>query len=203
MFPLILSLIEKLPFEVSSSQQQKLLLFVEALKKWNTAYNLTAIRDQKKMVSHHIMDSLSVLPFVGEGSIADVGTGAGLPGVPLAILLPHQKFHLIDSNAKKTRFIKQVCHELKIENISVHNQRVENMDIRVDRVISRAFSSLNDFIKGSQSLLEKEGVFLAMKGKIPQKEIDLLPSDLFSLSIHPIKVPGMDAERHLIEIIKK
>lgn len=193
----------QLPFVVSDQQHQKLWQYLEALQKWNQAFNLTAIRDKKKMITHHLMDSLAVAPFVTSELIADVGTGAGLPGIPLAILFPEKSFHLVDSNVKKTRFVTQVAHQLLLKNVEVHHQRVEQLGIKVDQVISRAFASLADFINVTEHLLKDGGEFLAMKGKIPQTEIDLLPSDTFLVATEVIEVPGLDAERHLIHIKTK
>lgn len=189
-----------LSFKVSAENQQKLLVYLEQLKKWNKTYNLTAITDPEKMLSHHIMDSLVVSPFVLAERIADVGTGAGLPGIPLAILHPDKQFLLVDSNGKKVRFMRQVAHLLGLKNVVAKHSRVELVEEKVDMVLSRAFASLQDMISSTVHLLEKGGEFLAMKGKVPQQEMVELGDNVEVISINKIEVPGLIAERCLIKI---
>lgn len=189
-----------LSFKVSEENQQKLLVYLEQLKKWNKTYNLTAITDPEKMLSHHIMDSIVVSPFVLAERIADVGTGAGLPGIPLAILHPDKQFLLVDSNGKKVRFMRQVAHLLGLKNVVAKHSRVELVEEKVDMVLSRAFASLQDMISSTVHLLEKGGEFLAMKGKVPQQEMVKLGDNVEVISINKIEVPGLIAERCLIKI---
>lgn len=190
-----------------SIQREKLLQFLLLLNKWNQAYNLTGIKAVEDMLSLNIFDSLVLVPHVlakGQkiGQLADVGTGAGLPGIPLAILLPTWHFTLIDSNSKKTRFIFQALVELGIDNVSVVHARVEDYAIQtqVDIVTSRAFSSLADFVQACRHLLAPAGKFLAMKGQYPAQEIAELPEAYKVEEVHRLQVPGMGAERHLVEI---
>ncbi len=189
-----------LNFKVSEENQQKLLVYLEQLKKWNKTYNLTAITDPEKMLSHHIMDSIVVSPFVLAERIADVGTGAGLPGIPLAILHRDKQFLLVDSNGKKVRFMRHVAHLLGLKNVVAKHSRVELVEEKVDMVLSRAFASLQDMISSTVHLLEKGGEFLAMKGKVPQQEMVELGDNVEVISINKIEVPGLIAERCLIKI---
>lgn len=189
-----------LSFKLSLENQQKLLVYLEQLKKWNKTYNLTAITDPKKMLSHHIMDSVVVSPFILAERIADVGTGAGLPGIPLAILHPEKQFLLVDSNGKKVRFMRQVAHLLGLKNVVAKHSRVELLQEKVDLVISRAFASLQDMISSTAHLLEKDGEFLAMKGKVPQQEMDKLGDNVEVINTREIEVPGLIAERCLVRI---
>jgi len=196
-------LCEKLSFVVSDEQQQKLLEYLQQLAKWNKTYNLTAINDKSKMLTHHIMDSLAISPFVTQKNIADVGTGAGLPGIPLAIVHHETTFYLIDSNGKKVRFIKQSAHQLGLKNVIALHKRVESVNLKVDAVVSRAFASLQDMIKATTSLLNPDGIFLAMKGKFPQQELNTLGVDVVLKNNYPIKVPGLEAHRCLIALQKQ
>ncbi len=193
-------LCDELDFKVSSSKQQKLLSFLQQLEKWNKAYNLTAITDRDKMLSHHIMDSIVISPFVKQHKVADVGTGAGLPGIPLAILHPEKQFLLIDCNGKKIRFIRQTAHNLGLKNVTVLQQRVEDVEKQVDVVISRAFASLQDMAQGCEKLLNTSGCLLAMKGKRPTKELEQLNNKWHVVAEHNMSVPGLSAERCLIHL---
>lgn len=189
--------------ELSSDQIQSLLNYHQLLMKWNKAYNLTAVRDPNEMIERHLLDSLSVLKyFKDESPILDVGTGAGLPGIPLAIALPETQVTLLDCNSKKTRFLVQVVAELSLKNVQVTHERVERLSpITPFKVItSRAFASLEDMVNGCEHLLAKEGRFLAMKGRVPEEELAALPEHIHCLSTYPLFVPGCDGERHLIEL---
>lgn len=181
----------------------KVLAYVELLLKWNQAYNLTGIRDPEAMLRLNILDSLALLPWFDRPRIADVGSGAGLPGIPLAIYLPQSRFLLIDSNSKKTRFMFQAKVSLGLDNVSVWQGRVEGYasGAQVDIVTSRAFASLADFVRSSRHLLAPGGVFLAMKGQYPHEEIEALPPGIRVSAVHALRVPGVAAERHLVEIV--
>ncbi|MDN7125362.1 16S rRNA (guanine(527)-N(7))-methyltransferase RsmG [Pseudidiomarina terrestris] len=184
------------------SQQQQLVRLVELLAKWNKAYNLTSVRDPEQMLSRHIVDSLVVLPFLSGHRFIDVGTGPGLPGLPLAIVQPEKEFVLLDSLGKRIRFIRQVCHELGINNVNAVQSRVENYDpeTKFDGVISRAFASLNDMLNWCRHLPTADGQFYALKGVYPQAELDTLPAHYNVEKVVELKVPGVDAERHLVII---
>lgn len=182
------------------SVQAKLLAYVALLYKWNKTYSLTALREQDKAVSHHLIDSLSVLPFVPDGNLLDVGSGGGMPGIPLAIARPELQVTLLDSNSKKTAFLQQAAIELGLPNVSVHVGRVEQYH-PVDgfaAITSRAFAELADFVGLSRHLLAPEGCWLAMKGQWPHDEINRLPDDVRVHAVHRLDVPGVDGERHLV-----
>ncbi len=192
----------KLSLRLSDLQVAKLLAYVEELARWNRAYNLTAVRDPKEMVYLHLLDSLAILPYLRGRQFADVGTGAGIPGIPLAIACPERRFHLIDSNGKKTRFVFQVRNLLGLDNVIETQARVEAFrpDTGYDGVISRAFASVPDMITGCAHLVRQGGRFYAMKGKLPQDELRQLPKNYKVVASRVLGVPGVDAERHLIEI---
>jgi len=187
----------------SELQVDLLLAFVQLIEKWNKTYNLTAIRHREDILRLHILDSLALIPFVKGNEIADIGTGAGLPGIPLAIFLPDKQFTLVDSNSKKTRFVQQAILELKLKNVEVKHSRVEDLGQagRYDAVMSRAFASLGDIMKLTQYLLQEEGVLVAMKGHTPQDELDVL--EVGQYKVDEIRIPGVDAERCVIQINKK
>ncbi len=192
----------QLKLSLSERQIQLLLEYLALLHKWNRAYNLTAVRDPLQMVSRHLLDSLSVGEFISGERIIDVGTGPGLPGIPLAILHPQKAFTLLDSNGKRTRFLQQVKMELELPNISIHNGRVETHQPQplYDEVISRAFASLLDMLSWTADVCAENGRFLAMKGQYPGDELEQLPPQFRLQSAHRLLVPGSDAERHLLII---
>ena len=171
------------------------------LSKWNRAYNLTAIRDQEQMLSHHILDSLVVAPYLEGQRILDVGTGPGFPGLPLAMFAPERDFILLDSNAKKTRFISQVLLELGLNNVEVVTSRVEDYSPEqpVDTVLSRAFTSLSEFVQKTARLCVKKGLLIAMKGRYPTDELKALNPDA-DYKVKKLQVPDLDAQRHLVLI---
>ena len=179
---------------------EKLLAYVALLYKWNKTYSLTALKEQDKAVSHHLLDSLSILPFIPAGRLLDVGSGGGTPGIPLAIARPDVAVTLLDSNTKKTAFLQQAAIELGLRNISVHAGRVEQYHPQVgfEAVTSRAFAELADFVALSAHLLVENGAWLAMKGVYPQAEIERLPSVIAVEVVHRLKVPELEAERHLV-----
>lgn len=191
--------ISKLDLELSEHQVDQLIRYLNLLIKWNKAYNLTAVRDPMEMVDRHLIDSLSVVPYIEGKRIIDVGSGPGLPGIPLAICYPELPVTTLDSNGKKTRFQLQVKAELSLQNLTVINERVENCDFEpFDQVISRAFASLQDMINWTHQLCNKDGVFLAMKGLYPEEELSALPDDFELKTCHRLNVPGTEGERHLL-----
>lgn len=195
----------ELNLNCSPLQLEKLLKYLELLQRWNKAFNLTAIRDPLQMVRLHLLDSLAIHPYVqGLKSIIDVGTGPGLPGIPLAILNPEINFTLLDSNGKKTRFLFQAINELKLTNASEINHRVEAYQPNqlFDAVISRAFSSISDMLNQCDHLVSDQGCFLAMKGKKPDSELSQMTKAYKVVEVSEVNVPLIDSERHLIKIIK-
>ena len=180
--------------------QAKLLAYVALLYKWNRTFSLTSMREQDKAVSHHLLDSLAILPYTPAGTLLDVGSGGGMPGIPLAIARPELQVVLLDSNTKKTAFLQQAAIELRLPNISVHVGRVEQYHPAkgFSAITSRAFSELADFIALSKPLLANDGRWLAMKGVWPHEEIARLPADLAVEAVHRLNVPGVDGERHLV-----
>ena len=189
-----------LGIDLPPAAQEKLLAYATLLYKWNKTFSLTAMREQDKAVSHHLLDSLAVLPFVTAGSLLDVGSGGGMPGIPLAIAHPDLQVTLLDSNSKKTAFLKQAAIELALPNISVHCGRVEQYHpaIGFSAITSRAFSELADFVSLSHHLLAANGRWLAMKGVWPHEEIRRLPEDIAVDAVHRLVVPGVEGERHLV-----
>lgn len=179
----------------------QLIEYLELLVKWNKAFNLTAVRDPVEMVSKHLLDSLAVLPYIGEGLIADVGSGAGLPGIPLALARPQTKFVLIDSNGKKTRFLKQVKMNLQLDNVEVVNQRVEDYQpaLYFDAVIARAYADTRLILESTAHLHKIGTRILVMQGKL-DTAIDE-PGYVLKQA-HTLDIYGLDAERHLLEITK-
>ncbi|WP_222910167.1 16S rRNA (guanine(527)-N(7))-methyltransferase RsmG [Pseudomonas sp. DNDY-54] len=188
--------------ELSDAQQEQLLAYLALLNKWNKAYNLTAVRDPAEMVSRHLLDSLSVAPHVEQSGSRwlDVGSGGGMPGIPLAILFPERRFTLLDSNGKKTRFLTQVKLELKLDNVDVVHSRVEQFkpEQAFTGITSRAFSSLADFANWTRHLGNSDTYWLAMKGVQPDDELQALPADFQLARCLVLKVPGCQGQRHLL-----
>ncbi|MDK9558307.1 16S rRNA (guanine(527)-N(7))-methyltransferase RsmG [Marinobacter sp. M216] len=189
---------------LSDAQQQQLLDFLALLNKWNRAYNLTAVRDEREMVSRQLLDSLSILPWVTTGHLLDVGAGGGLPGIPLAIALPERRFTLLDSNGKKTRFLNQCVLELGLSNVEVIHGRAEACapEQPFSQISSRAFTALDNLVAWCGDLLANEGEFLAMKGQFPDDEVAALPAGWRVKSHQSLAVPGADGERHLLVIAR-
>ena len=187
---------------LDDKQQNTLIKYVELLNKWNKTYNLTAVRQPEQMVTRHLLDSLSICPYLRGKRVLDVGTGAGLPGIPLAVVFPERHFTLLDSNNKKTRFVVQAVSELELPNVDVVQSRVEEFESAelFDTIITRAYSVIGDMVEQTAHLLASDGVFLAMKGVNPVAEIDALSSGYTIEESHVIKVPGLEEERHLLEI---
>ncbi len=178
--------------------QRKLLAFRDLLLKWNKTYNLTALRDPAQAISHHLLDSLAILPYVGAGPLLDVGSGGGLPGIPLAISKPERSVSMVDTVQKKTTFLQQAVIELGLKNVTVHHARVEEMQGQYAQISSRAFAELGQFVSLTRHLLAPGGRWLAMKGLRPDDELKALPVNVTVEAILPLAVPGLDAERHLI-----
>jgi len=198
-------LIAQTSLQISDQQIQLLIQYVELLHKWNKAYNLTSVRDPQDMLIKHIMDSLMVGEVLQGKSFIDVGTGPGLPGIPLAILYPERNFVLLDSLGKRITFLRQVVFQLKLTNVQPVKARVEvyQGEIPFDGVLSRAFSSLNDMVSWCSNLItEDHGQFFALKGQYPTDELANLPENICLVSSHEIKVPELVGERHVM-VLKK
>lgn len=187
-------------YHFSDEIENQFLIFLTLLERWNKVFNLTAIRDPSEMVLLHLLDSLSINPYLHGTTMLDVGTGAGLPGIPLAIINRDKKWTLLDSNSKKTRFLTHVKQELKLTNVEIIHTRAECWRPHhcFDSIISRAFSSLSEMVEMTQHLLCPNGQFLAMKGVYPEKEIEALPKTTNVLAVHPLKIKGLDAQRCLV-----
>ncbi len=194
----------EMDLSLTDAQQQQLLAFLGLLNKWNRAYNLTAVRDEREMVSRQLLDSLSILRWVATEHLLDVGAGGGLPGIPLAIALPEKRFTLLDSNGKKTRFLHQCVLELGLGNVEVIHGRAE--DCRPEepftQISSRAFTALENLVNWCGDLLANEGEFLAMKGQFPDDEVAALPTAWQVKSTHSLDVHGANGERHLLLIAR-
>ena len=180
----------------------KLTGYLLLLEKWNQVYNLTSIRNPNQMIPKHILDSLSISPYLQGTRILDVGTGAGLPGIPLALTHPNCHFTLLDSNGKKTRFLTHVKQQLGVSNIDIIQKRVEQfrVDICFDTIVTRAFTSLTDFFQKTHHLACQTGVFLSMKGQYPTQEMNNLDSTFSITSVKPIHITGLNEHRHVIVI---
>jgi 16S rRNA (guanine527-N7)-methyltransferase len=196
--------LEELELALPASTRDQLIAYVTLLAKWNRSYNLTAVRDPLAMVSQHLLDSLAVLPQLPlpreAARLADVGTGAGLPGIPLALARPQWHVALIESNQKKAAFLRQAAIELGIGNVEVHEGRAEawHPEPRFSLVVSRAFAELAAFVAACKHLLVPGGMFAAMKGRNPQAEIARLPADVRLRSVLRLRTPLRETERHLV-----
>ena len=192
--------INALALTIAPQNQQRLLQYLALIVKWNQVHNLTAVREPEKMLTQHLLDSLAVVPHISGPRVADVGSGAGLPGIPLALAQPDWSVVLIESNHKKAAFLQQVRIELKLENIEIVTERVEHYRPagRFDTVISRAFSDLAEFVTLAGHLCGEQGRLAAMKGIYPHEELAQLPAQFAVEKIVPVAVPGLAAERHLV-----
>lgn len=201
---LLSSGIATLGLNLPAATQQRLLDYLALLAKWNRTYNLTAVREPHAMVAYHVLDSLAVLPHLGGGSLADVGSGGGLPGIPLAIAQPSWRVALVESVQKKAAFLEQCRIDLVLENVTVVQQRVEawRPQALFGTVISRAFSDLAEFVRLSGHLLSPGGVMAAMKGVHPYEELAQLPTGYAATAVLPLRVPEVDGARHLVLISK-
>ncbi len=198
------ALIKKTDLSVSDQQKTQLIGLVNLLHKWNKAYNLTSVRNPEDMLVKHILDSIVVSPYLQGQRFIDVGTGPGLPGLPLAIMNPDKEFVLLDSLGKRIRFIRQVLLELGVKNVTPVQSRVEEYqdEIGFDGVLSRAFASLHDMLNWCPHLPSQQGVFIALKGVLPEDEITSLPSNFELVATHKLTVPELEGQRHLV-LIKK
>ncbi|HKU85238.1 MAG TPA: 16S rRNA (guanine(527)-N(7))-methyltransferase RsmG [Casimicrobiaceae bacterium] len=194
---------ESLTASLPAAARDRLAAYLDLLAKWNRVYNLTAIRDRARMETHHVQDALAVLPFLPDAPkarVLDVGSGGGLPGIPLAIARPDWRFVLLDANRKKAAFLAQAAIELELANVRVVASRVEDLeaDEPFDIVISRAFSDLRTFAKLASRHVAPNGILVAMKGALPIVEIDALPRGIVVTAAPALDVPGLGAERHLV-----
>jgi len=187
---------------LDSTGAEALLELVDELEAGNTQFNLTAIRDRLGMLRKHVLDSLTLQPYLRGSRVADIGTGAGFPGLPLAIVNPRRRFTLVEATGKKARFVEQTVLRLGVNNVQVEHARAENYRPfeLFDTVAARALSSLADFAAYAGHLCAPDGRLLAMKGKRPDEEISALPKSFRVLAVHRLKVPGLDDERHLVEL---
>ncbi|OGT38421.1 MAG: hypothetical protein A3F12_02855 [Gammaproteobacteria bacterium RIFCSPHIGHO2_12_FULL_38_14] len=192
-------------FNLNDVAKQQCLQYLALLQKWNRVFNLTAISDARDMVYLHLIDSLTLLPFLEGDSLLDVGSGAGFPGLPLAIVTPEKKWTLLDKNNKKTRFLTQVVAELKLPNVNIVHKRLQDFhpEICFDTIMTRAFGSLQMFAKASEPLLCKNGVLLAMKGQYPQDELNECPNQFILQDVTRMMIHGIEVERHIVRLRKK
>jgi len=196
---------KKLNLDLTSHQEEQLKSFLQSVLSENKKFNLTGIKDPKEAIVKHLFDSLSITSEINTASIADVGSGAGFPGVPLAVVKPNTDFVLVEAKQKKAKFIKGAIKELGLLNVSVVGKRSEEIKIKkgVEAIVCRAIGSLDYFVEKTKHLLSREGSLYAMKGKLPEDEIKKLPNDWRVAQIKKIDVPYLKAERHLIKILKK
>ena len=189
-----------LGLDLPADVQERLLTYAAFLEKWNRTYSLTALRDPKLAVSHHLLDSLAIMPYVSSSTLLDVGSGGGQPGIPLAIARPDLAVTLLDSNGKKTAFLQQAVIELGLKNVQVVTVRVEEFKPAAPfvAITSRAFAELADFVGLTRHLLAPGGEWLAMKGQRPVAEMNKLPAGVSVTAVHRLLVPGVDGERHLV-----
>ena len=189
---------------LAPGQVEALLRLVEELADWNTRVNLTAIRSPADIVDKHLLDSLAVLPLLNGLAVADIGTGAGFPGLPLAIADPDRRFTLVEATGKKAAFVRHAAGMLNLPNVEVVTERAESYrpGRPFDSVIARALGPLAEFIRVAGHLAGRGGRLLAMKGKVPEAEIAALPAGWRAVAVHPVAVPGLDAERCLVELAK-
>lgn len=190
----------ELGLPLAEAAQEKLVAYLELLSKWNKTYNLTAIRDPMQMISHHLLDSLAVLPHLPAGALADVGSGGGLPGIPLAIAEPTRRITLNDANHKKAAFLQQAVIELQLANADVHAGRVQAWRPAelFACVVARGFAELAQFIANCRHLVRADGVLAAMKGVYPREELERIPAGSDCRDVRRLRVPLLAAERHLV-----
>jgi 16S rRNA (guanine527-N7)-methyltransferase len=194
--------VERLGIPLPDGAVERLAAYLALLERWNRAYNLTAVRDPDAMVIRHLLDSLSVLPWIEGPRVLDVGSGAGLPGIPLAVARPGLAFCLLDSNGKRTRFLTQAVAELRLTNVEVVRSRVEDYQppSLFNSVVSRAFATLAELLASAGRLCAPTGRLLAMKGVFPDDELARLPTGYVLAGVYPLHVPNLEAERHLVHL---
>ncbi|GLQ48535.1 ribosomal RNA small subunit methyltransferase G [Dyella lipolytica] len=191
--------IDALGLRLPADAVPRLLDYLALLERWNAAYNLTAVRDPAQMVTRHLLDALAIFPYVQGDTLADLGTGPGLPGIPIAIAAPGRQVLLVDSNGKKVRFLREAIRALKLEGVRAVQSRVEDVEGQFDCITARAFASLADMLAWGGHLLAPQGIWLAMKGKTPDDELPGVPPAFAVRAIHALQVPGLEAsERHLV-----
>ena len=200
MFAQLRAGVAELGLAPSAQAVEQLLDYLELLSRWNAAYNLTAVRDPLAMVTSHLLDSLAVAHLVRGERLADIGSGAGLPGIPLAILAPERQVTLIDANGKKTRFLREALRSLHLANVAIEAQRVENVTGEFDTVTARAFASISDMLRLAGHLLAADGILLALKGQLHKEEILGLPEGYVVSDVKALRVPGLAAARHAVII---
>jgi len=194
----------QLGLQLTDAQRRALLAHLDLLDEWNSRFNLTAIRDREQQITKHVLDSLSVRPWLRGTRIADVGSGAGFPGIPLAIVEPSQRFALIESTGKKCRFLEAVRDALVLANVDIVQSRAElyNPELRFETVIARAVGPLKDLVRYAGPLLAGGGRLLAMKGRHPAEELARKLNGWKVIEVHRLTVPGLDEERHLVELCR-
>lgn len=194
--------VEKMGLTLPSEAQAKLLYFIALLEKWNRAYNLTGVREPDRMLTHHILDSLSIVPFVTGSRVLDIGSGAGLPGIPLALARPDLEFVLLDANAKKTRFMIQAVAALGLDNVDIVHERAEKYrpERKFDTLTARAFADMAGMLAATAHLFNPGGELLAMKGVYPETELTHLPAGFTVTQVHQLHVPSLTAKRHLVRV---
>ncbi len=192
-----------LGLDLDDTTQAALLRYATLLRRWNRVYNLTAVDDPGAIVTRHLLDALAVLPWVPEGRLVDVGSGAGLPGLPLALARPELDVTLLDASSKRVRFLRQAVIELGLANAHPLQARAEahRPQRRYDAVITRAFANISDMLSACRHLVADAGVILAMKGQRPDEELAALPPDIVLRDVVPLAVPGLDAARHLVRLV--
>ena len=195
--------ISELGLALDDAAIERLLAYVELLERWNAAYNLTAVRDPADMVTRHLIDSLAIARHVQGATLADLGSGAGLPGIPLAIAAPEREILLVDSNGKKARFLREAVRRLGLARVRVAESRVENVEGSFDCITARAFASLAEMLGWGGHLLAPDGIWLALKGRFPLDELAAVPAEFVVDDVVALRVPGLDAERHLVVIKRR
>jgi len=194
---------EQLGLDFSQQQYQQLVDYVGLMAKWNKVYNLTSVRDEQEMVSRHLLDSLAITNYIEANSLLDVGTGGGLPGIPLAIVKPHMQITLLDSNSKKTRFLQQVKAELHLQNVTVVHSRVEEANVpKFEVVTARAFATIKEIIDLAGRHCDDAGQLVLMKGIYPQQELDAAGDGFKLKDVITLNVPNCDGERHVVRLVK-
>lgn len=201
----LISGLTALGLNASARQREQWLLHLALLARWNRVHNLTRVADPAQAVTRHLLDSLSIAPFIGPGRVWDIGTGGGFPGLPLAVLFPATEFTLVDKNSKKANFVRQVGIELGLSNVTVLHGRIEQLGApaAADQIVSRAFAALSAMLDATSALLADGGEWLAMKGRAEPQELAGIDTEQYVMSTHPLTVPGDNAVRHLLRIRRR